>query len=474
MKINFVYDFVSNAGSIVNGIDPLHIKYFFDFNFDLQNQNYVEIVNSKYNGKFWHWPNTFLYLYGNTDEICTSDINEIKKDELYLYPISTKGDLYEFISDRQIKHKTKFFYISNSFKKLLKENDNFLIYIEHSMEGYFDSYILKNIYDLCVKNDIPFDKVLITNGSNSNQITLDDFKEKYDYVKNLPKLVTYNWQVPYKSQDMRVAMQLVDEQVGVEKSDIFRSTIATIDHLNNPKIKKALLLTRRLRMHRIVLLSLLFNDKTIQDTLYSLDMSLNFYPDFKQMLLNERENIEINIEDDYIENVLNGYDLMVKQNKKVVDYELTPYLSGFGNESKELYENTFFSIVQETEFSIYQQCSTEKIMQPIMHCHPFVVIGSPYSLKNLKRLGFKTFDKWWDESYDNEIDDWKRLKKVYEVITILLNKTDIELKNMIFEMKEILIYNQEHLKTFDGQYINNSLSNVVNEFNSKKNVIRVL
>ena len=473
MKINFVYDFISNAGSIVNGVEPSNIKYFFDGSFDLQNQHYIDKINKKYNGYFWTWPNTFLYLYGHTDEISTYDIEDIRKNELYMYPITTQGDLYQFISEREKKHNTKFFYISERFKKLIRENENFFIYIEHGMEPYFDSYILKKIYKLCVKHQIPFEKLIITNGSNSNHLTLQDFSEEYPNVK-LPKLVTYNWQVPYKSQDMRVAMKIVNQQVGVETSDNFRSTVSNISHIEIKKEKKALLLTRRLRSHRILLLSLLFNDGLIEETMYSLDMSLNFFPNFKEIILNEMESLGFKIEDVYVKDIINGYDLMQKQDKKVVDYELTPYLSGFGNESKELYEKTFFSIVQETEFSVWQQASTEKIMQPMMHCHPFIVIGSPYSLKNLKRLGFKTFDKWWDESYDEEEDNWKRLKKSYDLINKLLKKSDEELHQMLFEMKDILEYNQNHLKIFDEEYINKSISDVIHEFNTEKNVINVL
>ena len=34
----------------------------------------------------------------------------------------------------------------------------------------------------------------------------------------------------------------------------------------------------------------------------------------------------------------------------------------------------------------------------------FLVSGmNPHYLKKLKELGFKTFDSWWDESYDSEV-----------------------------------------------------------------------
>jgi len=469
MKINFVYDFFANTGRILNGINPWDTKQFLSVNFDLRNPKRIRELNEKYNREFFHWPNSFLYEYGNTEDLSTYDLDDINKNELYLYPITTQGDLYDFVSDREPKHKTKFFYISETFKDLLKKYDNFFIYIEHSMEPYFDSYILKRIYDVSNENGIPFHKLLITNGSNSNHLTFEDFKEKYDYIKKYPKLVTYNWQVPYKALDMLQGMGLA------EGPDNSKSTVCGINHIDLPKVKKALFLTRRLRIHRILLLSLMFDSKLIDKTLYSLDMELNFYPNFKDMVTNEFETMEVKPDKNYIDTIFRGYDLMVKQNKKVADYDLVPYLSGFGNESKELYEQTFFTIVQETEFSIWQQASTEKILQPILHTHPFVVVGSPYSLKNLKRLGFKTFDKWWDESYDDEEDDWKRLIKVYSLIESLLSKSDEELRLMLHEMKEILEYNKNHLKTFDWKLINDCISNKIHEFLDKdKNIIQVM
>ena len=44
------------------------------------------------------------------------------------------------------------------------------------------------------------------------------------------------------------------------------------------------------------------------------------------------------------------------------------------------------------------------------------MVGNPQSLKVLKKQGFKTFDKWWDESYDDEFDFHKRMDKIVEVM----------------------------------------------------------
>jgi hypothetical protein len=105
----------------------------------------------------------------------------------------------------------------------------------------------------------------------------------------------------------------------------------------------------------------------------------------------------------------------------------------------------FVNIVTETLFDTQSVFLTEKTYKPIYLCQPFIIFGNPHSLKKLKELGYKTFDKWWDESYDNEIDVNVRFQK----IVILLEKIAewdmdkcFEIKK---EMKEILIHNYKRM-----------------------------
>ena len=48
---------------------------------------------------------------------------------------------------------------------------------------------------------------------------------------------------------------------------------------------------------------------------------------------------------------------------------------------------------------------SEKTWKPIMVGHPFIMVGNKNNLKFLKDLGYKTFDKWIDESYDDIEDE---------------------------------------------------------------------
>ena len=81
------------------------------------------------------------------------------------------------------------------------------------------------------------------------------------------------------------------------------------------------------------------------------------------------------------------------------------------------YDSTMFSIVSETTtYSKYQLHITEKSFKPIAYYHPFVTWGQAGSLAYLRELGFETFENLFDESYDSELDQDKRLESVIKNI----------------------------------------------------------
>ena len=95
---------------------------------------------------------------------------------------------------------------------------------------------------------------------------------------------------------------------------------------------------------------------------------------------------------------------------------------------------------------------TEKIGKPLLLGQPFILISGPFYLKKLKELGFKTFDKWWDESYDLEEDYSKRMKIIYNNI-LEIYKWDLDkCKDVMLEMHSILIHNHLLLKKYKLEY----------------------
>ena len=84
--------------------------------------------------------------------------------------------------------------------------------------------------------------------------------------------------------------------------------------------------------------------------------------------------------------------------------------------NSEWYDDTYFSLVVETEIKGYSRRPSEKSFKPIAYYHPFLLIGPCRLLNNLRRLGFETYENLFDETYDAIIDFDQRLAAVIKNI----------------------------------------------------------
>ena len=87
-----------------------------------------------------------------------------------------------------------------------------------------------------------------------------------------------------------------------------------------------------------------------------------------------------------------------------------------------------------------------------MACQPFLLGSNTGDLERLKSYGFKTFDKWWDESYDDELDDLARLNKIKNIIIDINRKSIDDLKKTYKEMIPLLIHNYTLVKNLDEKF----------------------
>lgn len=104
-------------------------------------------------------------------------------------------------------------------------------------------------------------------------------------------------------------------------------------------------------------------------------------------------------------------------------------------------QKSFLYVATETVFQYPHPLMTEKSYKGITAKRPFVILGAQYSLKKLQDLGFKTFDKFWDEGYDSLRDPAEKLLSVYKIIESICQLPDDKLKNMLIEMTDILDHN---------------------------------
>lgn len=248
----------------------------------------------------------------------------------------------------------------------------------------------------------------------------------YDY-----NVFDYNFYLFLKSHEFNKLIFLEKKTNSVQSDEEF------LNNIEQPK-KDFLLLTRHWKKHRIFLLNKLHR-LGLENNLVSWEKSYYNENYVKEML--ERDN---NVE----------FAGLLKERSNYVDVDDIVNVMGINNENKEIYKNTYISIVTETIF--FQEDPnfpagylSEKIWKPIGHCQPFILVGSAKSLGHIKnRYGFKTFHPYIDESYDDEVDDHKRLEMIEKEIENFSKKSVNEKIDFLKSVKDICLFNRNRFLEF--------------------------
>lgn len=106
-----------------------------------------------------------------------------------------------------------------------------------------------------------------------------------------------------------------------------------------------------------------------------------------------------------------------------------------------MYRHTFLSIQAESRFAQPTGNWSEKVIQAVQYKTPFIIVAPPYTLQCMKEAGYRTFDKWWDESYDTTENHLLRFKKIVDIIDWIESRTHDELYEMHQDMEKVLEHN---------------------------------
>jgi hypothetical protein len=110
---------------------------------------------------------------------------------------------------------------------------------------------------------------------------------------------------------------------------------------------------------------------------------------------------------------------------------------------------TFLHVVTETCYWEKKLHLTEKVFKPIIAQQPFVLLAPRGCLAYLRRYGFQTFNRWWDESYDEIDNPIHRLQAVVSIIKKISSMSNDDLKNLLVEMNDVLEHNRRLLDSGD-------------------------
>lgn len=131
--------------------------------------------------------------------------------------------------------------------------------------------------------------------------------------------------------------------------------------------------------------------------------------------------------------------------------------------TKKPFQNSYFSLLTERLYYSANGHSllTSKSYKAMCNMHPFIIVGAHRSLSFLKKMGYKTFSNWFDESYDEEPCSDCRMRLVLAEVERLCSLSDTLWLQMLEEMQETLLWNYSNVQKRQGINFMNYLNPIL-------------
>jgi hypothetical protein len=321
------------------------------------------------------------------------DINYINLLLGYEQKITSTTDLFKFID-------------SNSIDNL--RNGNTVLIFDATLEGYSET-------ELPLKTCLCYNAFLYNIDPAKIFLFTGNFLDTDDSINLIPIfLLDTGWD--YSTEPINFKNTKIKCFENLEK------IILSLSRRNRfPRVVAHFALWKsQLRQDSIISQDTVNNTATIStDILEKLDLTVDDWQEFKRALplLADGNNFHINAPFDHL---------------------------------PALHSKTLFSIVNETLISNYKNTSlffSEKLLKPIINYQPMVIYGQPGINRKIQMLGFKTYEDYFDLSFDDEPDDVLRYKKllksVENTVKHLRSLSRDEQIAWRFKESELLIYNRE-------------------------------
>jgi hypothetical protein len=324
--------------------------------------------------------------------------------------------------------------IRESILTRLKEKTAFIV-LTVLYEGWLNDNFLQLIHTSFNKAGIPLSQIVyVSNCYNGKQI-YNEFCNKRNVIPEINNEYCPTFRI---------------DQTDVD------TIIKTSEYVPGLRKKTFLCFNRRFSDHRL-LFYMLIEKRNLLDHFF-LSMSKDQPESSSNFLINatyliqRHPTFEITLNDVERSNSLLPL-ILDTQNFDKYPMEHNP------NDMKQYYNDSLVNIINETYFFNNIIHITEKTYKPIAFMQPFIMVSSPFSLKHLKDMGFQTFDKFWDESYDEETNHAIRMNMIVNLVETICNWTETEKLNFSYQVADILKYNRDHLKTMKhiemDRFINN-------------------
>jgi hypothetical protein len=294
------------------------------------------------------------------------------------------------------------------------------ILLENTAEAFVDDHWFRTLHNYFKHHHIPMNKIIYQTGcANAEDIYKDWADANNIPVNNRMHCIFFDW------VDYCISQKL--KQRNYHPVDTAFDTIE----------KDFLCFNRRYREHRSNLFMMFYKTGLLDTSLFSMpardpDNLSKKWIDF----VDRRFPRNNQITEDELQTMQSmlpmRFDRIADTNEMIQDDE---------DQLNDYFSRTLVSIVTETHYKSNVISTTEKSFKPIKYKHPFILVGAYRSLEYLKRLGYRTFDQFWDESYDQTANDDERMLKIVNLCKEISEWTTEQKRNFFVASRDIVNHN---------------------------------
>jgi hypothetical protein len=320
--------------------------------------------------------------------------------------------------------------------------------IDQTHEGYHTDWLWEWFHNNCDAYKIPPSQIIYITGNMHSE---SQYKEWADHHGLEVRLHTFGWPhfecvVNEISKAYREGHPDLPPPPALAKSRKLPDFEFHLDYKSKHKIKTFNVLQKRPRGHRIWFFKYLF-DAGLLDNIITMNW-FNFKDTFYEGRTMTKEEYD---------SFINLLPILPYENP--VNYTGENFSSGDGaNYVLSLNDITILdswcTVVSEASYGEWERnCFlSEKTFKPIICQQPFIVLGSKGSLRHLKDLGYKTFEPFIDESYD-DLSCWERMPAIIAEMTRIHNMSDTQKAEWFKGMEDILKFNFNHMRERSSNYV---------------------
>jgi hypothetical protein len=191
--------------------------------------------------------------------------------------------------------------------------------------------------------------------------------------------------------------------------------------------------------------------KVFMSGLWSNNLHSRGYFSYNQYLLGGEDNyLDCALSNDYLAACQNRVDEFIAAGPFQVDDLDTHAHNTYSQNMTQLYQDSYFNVILETMIDIDGsggQLISEKTFKPIFNNQFFVAVSSVDHQRHLRELGYKTFGRCIDESYDSITDNQQRFEAVLSLTQELASADQQFLYDLYKNLQPEITHNSQMFQT---------------------------